>query len=137
MAKIFYKKLLHRFHNNFIISSVENQKIPLCFVIEHMGKKLGQCAVCSQCLEKGGLESGSPHQNIDGNAVIKNTHAVSGVRRDNAHISLLQSMRNPLDGGLYRAVLNAHNYKKFMLMGKGWSVAVVLGKHNISCKILE
>lgn len=81
MAKIFYKKLLHRFHNNFIISSVENQKIPLCFVIEHMGKKLGQCAVCSQCLEKGGLESGSPHQNIDGNAVIKNTHAVSGVRR--------------------------------------------------------
>lgn len=105
--------------------------------MEYMGEKLGQCAVGSQCLEKGGLKSKGSHQDIDGNAVIKNTHAVSGVRRDNAHIPLVQSVGDSLDGGLHSTIINAHNFKKFMFMGKCRGVAVVLGEHNIPCKILE
>ena len=55
-----------------------------------MSKKLSQCAVCSQGLEKGGLESRTANQNIDGDAVVKNFHTMPGVWW-NIH-------RNPLCG---------------------------------------
>ena len=52
-----------------------------------MSEKLSQGAVRSQGLEKGGLESRTANQNIDGDAVVKNFHTMPGVWRNDSDIS--------------------------------------------------
>ena len=115
VPQIFNKKIFHRTDDCLVISGMENQKVPLCLVKQYMRKKLCQRTVRRQNLEKGGFKRSAADQNIDCDTVIKNTNAVFRVRRNDADIPGSQRMRDPLNCSVCRAVINAQNFKKFMV----------------------
>ena len=120
-----------------IITGMKDQKIPFCFLIKNMGKKLRKSTVRSKRLKESALEGGDSYDNVERKAVVKNSQAVLCVGRNDADISGLQGVMYALDLVGCSSLVNTENLKKIMLVGKLRSVAVMLADDNIFRNIFE